>query len=379
MQIVAINWHIYVLTGSAVALGIIGLSRFIPIVLFSLIGGSFADVHNRKHLQFITQTILAALSLILAFTTYLHTINSWVIYIVTILSAVAVSFDTPARQALVPNLVDKKHLPSAMSLNFIMFQSARIAGPALGGFLIGYMGLGAIYAINTVSFGTVIFSLILLKNNGEPVHEGVAPTISLSSMIEGLKFVKSKTLIWSTMILDFFSTFFASATVILPIFAKDILKVGPEGLGVLYAADSVGAVLTGIIMANFSDVKKQGAILLAAVGVFGVATIFFGLSTNFTVSILALAFLGAGDSISTIIRNVIRNLETPDSIRGRMTSINMIFFMGGPQLGEFEAGVLAAFVGAPLSVVIGGVGTLIVVGAVTLFIPAVRRYQNHQG
>lgn len=378
MQIVALNWHIYVLTGSAVALGIIGLSRFIPIVIFSLIGGSFADVHNRKVVQFITQSTLAFLSLVLAFTTFTHTVNPLIIYAVTILSAVVLSFDMPARQSLVPNLVDKKHLPSAMSLNFIMFQTALVIGPAIGGFLIGYAGLAPIYGINAISFGAVIISLLLLKNNGEPIHRGEAPTISFASMFEGLKFVRSKTLIWSTMILDFFSTFFASATVILPIFAKDILKVGPEGLGILYSAPSVGAVLMGLVLANTHKMKNQGKILLVSVAVFGVATIVFGLSHNFLLSVAALSVVGAGDSVSTIIRNVIRNIETPDSIRGRMTSINMIFFMGGPQLGEFEAGILAAAVGGPLSVVVGGIGTLIVVSAVTFFIPQVRAYQNHE-
>lgn len=148
MQIVALNWHIYILTGSAVALGIIGLSRFIPIVIFSMLGGSFADVHNRKRLQLITQSVMAVLSLTLAITTFTHNISPFIIYSVTILMAIAMSFDLPARQALVPNLIDKKHLPNAMSLNFIMFQTAMITGPAIAGFLIGYAGVGPIYFIN---------------------------------------------------------------------------------------------------------------------------------------------------------------------------------------------------------------------------------------
>jgi MFS family permease len=340
------------------------------------VGGNFADVHNRKRVQFITQIILAVLSLILAVTTLSNTVTPAIIYIVTIGTAIVVAFDLPARQALIPNLVDRKHLPSAMSLNFIMFQTSLVIGPAIGGFLIGASGVGIVYLINAFSFSSVLLALFLIKTSGEPIGE--KSTVSLSAMLDGLKFVRSKTLIWSTMILDFFSTLFASATVILPIFAKDILMVGPEGLGLLYAAPSVGAVLTGLVMANFPRIKNQGIILLSAVGVFGVATIVFGLSKNFLVSLIALGFVGAGDSVSTIIRNVIRNIETPDYIRGRMTSINMIFFMGGPQLGEFEAGLLAAFVGAPLSVVVGGAGSLIVVGFVAAFIPTIRRYQNHE-
>ncbi|HVT01633.1 MAG TPA: MFS transporter [Patescibacteria group bacterium] len=379
MQIVAINWQIYVLTHSPFALGIIGLSRFIPIAVFSLLGGSFADVHNRKTIQFITQSTLAVLSIILALTTFGKVINPFFIYAVTILAAITTSFDLPARQAMIPNLVEKKDLANAMSLNVIMFQISTVAGPAIGGFAIGYLGVGTVYLFNAISFGAVITSLILIKNTGAPiVHDlGTKASISIKSILEGIHFVRSKTLIWSTMLLDFFSTFFASATVLLPVYAESILHVGPIGLGFLYSADSIGAVAAGLAIAHTGKIKNQGILLLSAVGVFGAATIIFGLSTNYIFSILALVILGAGDAVSTVIRNTIRQIETPDYIRGRMTSINMIFFAGGPQLGEFEAGLLASLVGTPLSVVLGGIGTLIVVGIVSYTIPAVRNYHGH--
>ncbi len=380
MQIVAINWQIYVLTGSAAALGIIGLSRFLPIAIFSLVGGSFADVHNRKRMQLITQSIMAILSSLLAYTTFTHTANAWVIYGVTISMAIVMSFDLPARQALIPNLVDRKHLSNAMSLNFIMFQSALVVGPAVGGFLIGGAGLVIIYVLNTFSFLGVIISLLLIKNDGEPDHtlSKTKATVSISAILEGLHFVRSKTVVWSTMLLDFFSTLFASATVIMPIFALEVLKVGPEGLGFLYAAPAVGAVLGGSVMAHIGHIKNQGKILLASVAGYGIATIVFGLSKNYWLSLASLAFVGAGDSVSTVIRNVIRNLETPDHIRGRMTSINMIFFAGGPQLGEFEAGILAAAIGGPLSVAVGGVGVLIAVAITAWKIPVLRKYEDHE-
>ncbi len=379
MQIVAVNWQIYVLTGSAAALGIIGLSRFIPIAIFSLIGGSFADVHNRKRLQLATQSTMALLSGILAYTTFTNSASPLVIYTVTILMAIAMSFDLPARQALIPNLVDRKHLPNAMSLNFIMFQTAIIVGPAIAGFLIGSAGLGIIYAINAFSFLGVIVSLLLIRNDGEPdVATGKKATVSIAAIVEGLKFVRSKTIVWSTMLLDFFSTLFASATVIMPVFAVDVLHVGPQGLGFLYAAPSVGAVIGGFVMAHIGHIKNQGKILLIAIVAFGLATILFGLSKNLYLSLFALSIVGAGDSVSTVIRNVIRQIETPDYIRGRMSAINMIFFAGGPQLGEFEAGILAAAVGGPLSVVIGGAGTLVAVGVATWLVPQLREYQDHE-
>jgi len=207
--------------------------------------------------------------------------------------------------------------------------------------------------------------------------KGSSGVLSLTSIKEGLVFVKSKTLIWSTMFLDFFVTLFGSATALFPIFARDILHVGPQGLGLLYAAPSIGALLAGITIAHMGTLYNQGRILFIAVGIYALAVITFGLSKFFPLSLIALIVLGAGDSVSTIIRHTIRQIVTPDYIRGRMTSINMIFFMGGPQLGEFQSGLLAAFIGAPLAVAIGGTATLAVVGIMTLAVPVLRRYNNH--
>ncbi len=375
MQFVAINWHIYLLTHSALALGLVGFMRFVPILIFSLIGGSVADAHNRKRILYITQTSLTILSFILAFLTTSGRITVELIYIITILFAITLSFDMPARQAFIPGLVDKKHLQNAMSLNSIMFQTGSILGPTAAGFLIANSGLGTIYNINAVSFIAVIVSLFFIKTSG--AVQGIPTKISLYSVLEGLAFVKSKTMIWSTMILDFFSTFFSSAAALLPIFATDILNVGPMELGLLYAAQSVGAVAAGIMLAHFHQLRRQGLILLLSVSLYGAGTIMFGLSHIFALSLIALAIVGVGDSISTIIRNTIRQLETPDHIRGRMTAINMIFFMGGPQLGDFEAGVLASRIGAPYATIVGGIGTIIAVGAMTIGVPLLRKYDRH--
>ncbi len=374
MQFAAINWHIFILTHSAIALGIIGISRFIPIAIFSLIGGSVADAHNRKKILFITQTMLTLLSLILGFATFFDKATPLIIYLITGLSAITISFDTPPRQAIIPSLVRKNHLANAMSLNNIMWQSSIIIGPMLAGLIIGQSGVGIVYFINAFSFLAVILALLLMKTSGE--IDGRPSKVSLTAVLEGLSFVKSKPIIWSTMLLDFFSTFFASATALLPIFAVKILNVGSVGYGFLYAADAIGAVLAGYTLAHIGNIKNQGKILLIAVFVYGLATIMFGLSKIFLISFFALMLVGVGDSISAIIRNTIRQLTTPDYIRGRMTSVNMIFFMGGPQLGEFEAGILAAAIGAPLSVVVGGIGTIIVVGLVVFKIPVLRKYSG---
>ena len=202
--------------------------------------------------------------------------------------------------------------------------------------------------------------------------------VSFHSILEGFRFIRTKQIVWSTMLLDFFCTFFASATSLLPIYAKDILRVGPEGLGFLYAAPSIGAVLAATAMAHLGEIRKQGRILLISILFYGLGTLVFGISTSFFLSLFALAIIGAGDSVSMIIRNTIRQLATPDNVRGRMTSIGMIFAIGGPQLGEFESGLLAAAVGGPISVVIGGIGTLIAVSVVAIKVPLLRRFDRHE-
>lgn len=262
-----------------------------------------------------------------------------------------------------------------MSLNVITWQLAIIVGPSLAGILIGRFGVGSVYVFDTVSFIAAITSILLIRHSGN--IEQKTSDVSIKAVFEGFKFIKSKTIIWSTMLLDFFSTFFSSATALLPIFARDILHVGPQGLGFLYAAPAIGAVIAGFVVTHIGNFGRQGIILLVSVVFYAVGTILFGISTSFWFSVFALMIVGAGDSVSAIIRNVVRQIATPDYIRGRMISVNAIFFIGGPQLGEFEAGVLAALVGAPISVVIGGIGTLIVVAIMGAAIPILRRYDRH--
>lgn len=376
MMIVALNWHIYTLTKSPLALGILGLSRFLPIVIFALIAGNFADSHNRKKIMLFSQVLLGIVSVTLALLTFTNNITPMWIYVLTAIASVLFAFDSPARQAFIPQLVDKKHLANAMSMGIIMWQTTAVVGPALSGFLIAEFGVGGIYTIDAVSFAAVILSILLIRTKGKVAGERIP--LSFGAIWEGLVFVKGKTLIWSTMLLDFFSTLFSSAYALLPIFAQDILHVGPQGLGILFAAPAIGAVVAGFIMAHMEHIKKQGVLLLASVALYGAATVLFGLSKSFALSLFALFLVGFGDSISSIIRNTVRQIVTPNHIRGRMTSVNMIFYMGGPQLGEFEAGVLASAVGGPMSVVIGGIGTLVAVGVTAYFIPALRKYKGDE-
>jgi MFS family permease len=373
MQFMAVNWHIYVLTHSAFALGLVGLARVIPVVIFSFITGIVADRYNRKTINMIVQIVSAVLSLILAVFTLMHKETIFLIYAITCLMSIAAGFEITTRQSLAPRLVDRKDLGNAMNVLNIVRQASVIAGPAFAGFLIAYAGVGSSYLINAISFFAVIIALICMKESGNVI--GVPTPFSFGAIQEGITLITSKTILWSTILLDFLSNFFSGATALMPIFAKDILVVGPQGLGLLYAAPSIGAVIAATLFGHVLH-KKQGKILLISIFFYAIGTIIFGISKTFLLSLFALAVVGAGDSISTIIRSTIRQMVTPDYLRGRMTALVMIFVLGGPQLGDFEAGSVAALLGAPFSVMSGGIATVFVLALVAWKIPALRKYDE---
>jgi MFS family permease len=367
MQNVAILWHISLLVApeqKGLALGLVGLVRVLPIIVLSLVSGVVADVLDRRKVMLMTQTGMALLAFVLAAVTFAGLHTPWPIYLLTALSTGIGTFDGPARQSLIPSLVPQEHFPNAISLNTIMFQFAAVLGPALGGIALASLGVGWVYAFNALSFVAVIAGLLLMRDL--PVRQltreqSTQPRISLGAAVEGLRFVFANPLIRSTMLLDFFATFFSSATALLPIFAQDILHVGAQGYGWLYAAPSVGAFIAGLGMLRMADrIERRGWVLLSAVLVYGLATVVFGVSRLFWLTFGCLALTGAADTVSTVLRNVVRQLATPDELRGRMTSVNMIFFMGGPQLGELEAGLVASAFGAPVSVISGGIGCMLV-------------------
>jgi MFS family permease len=378
MQTWALFWHIRTLTDQPIALGGVGLARILPVIVFSLIGGAMADVVNRRKVLFITQNVMALSALALALLTLTGHISLWHIYLLTAIQAMAVAFDTPARQSLVPNLVPSRDLPNAFSMNSIALQTGSIVGPALSGLVIAYLGQASAYLLNAVSYMAVIVALVLMGQVPQQVQPQHHAPVSLEAISEGVRFILHHPIILSTMILDFFATFFSSANTLMPIFARDILHVGVVEYGWLSSAQSIGAMAAALILSQYNEIRRQGPIFLTAVVIFGLATISFGLSTTFVAAMLALIFVGAADSVSTIIRNTIRQLQTPDYIRGRMTSVNQIFFMGGPQLGEMEAGTVAQFFGAPLAVVSGGIGCILAVGWVIWRWPQLRRYNGDE-
>jgi MFS family permease len=393
MQLIAINWHIFALLrdqtvtisllgrefelgAEALGLGTVGLVRVIPIILFALLGGILADTRDRRKLLIGVQTAAALFSVILAVLTLTERITIPLIYLLTAAGAAVSAFEEPARQSLTPNLVPRKHFANAVSLDTLLWYLSSVVGPALAGVLVAAFDVGIVYVIDAVSFGTVIISLLMMEYRGKATNNGLGKGLGWSALVEGLRFTYRQRLIWSTMLLDFWATFFASARTMLPIVAGDVLKVGVQGYGLLATAQPMGAIIAGGILALRKEMKRQGVVLLLSVVVYGVATAVFGLSTIFSLSYILFALTGAGDTVSTVIRGTLRQLLTPDHLRGRMTSVNMVFFMGGPQLGELEAGLVAAAVGAPFAIVTGGIATVLITGWIAWKYPGLRRYEG---
>ena len=380
MQNAALLWHVSLLVPphqKGLALGAVGLSRVVPIFVFSMISGVVADAGDRRRLMLLTQSCSALVAVGLALVAFIGVSSLWPIYALAALSSAVGAFDLPARQSLVPSLVPREELPSAISLNSIMQQTSQVLGPALGGLVIASTSVGWAYLFNAVSFSAVIVALLMMRGvPARPPESTSSDNVSWGAAVEGLRFVFRSPLIRSTMLLDFFATFFSSATALLPIFAQDVLQVGARGYGWLYAAPAIGATVMSIAMVFLTRrIERRGPVLLWAVAIYGVATVGFGFSRSFWITFACLALTGMADTVSVIFRNIVRQLETPDRLRGRMMGVNMIFFIGGPQLGEVEAGVVASLWSAPVSVITGGLGCLFAVAWIARVTPQLRHYR----
>lgn len=386
MQVWAIYWHLRVLSDQPIVVSGIGFARFLPILVFALIGGLVADSFNRRSVIFVTQTMMTLVALVLGILQASGLIQLWMIYVLVALQGIAISFDGPSRQSLVPNLVPREDLPSAFGLQSIAANVGAVVGPALSGMVIATLGLQWTYWINAISFLAVILALILMgpvENDTTRGKKGViegrhVPRLDLAEIPIGIRYLLHQPIILSSMILDFLATFFSSANTLLPFIAQDVLHVDSVGYGWLAAAQSVGSVAVALVMAQKQNIRRQGRLLLWAVVAFGGATILFGISKVYLLTFAALILVGAGDTVSTVLRNTIRQLQTPDYLRGRMISINQIFFAGGPQLGEVEAGVVAQAFGTPAAVITGGIGCIIAVAFVAAKWPQLRNYNGDE-
>jgi len=324
----------------------------------------------------LTNAVLCLLSAALALLTLSGKATLGSVYLLAALTAAVGTFDNPARNALFPSLVPRQALGNAISLNSILFQAAAVTGPLLGGVLIATHGVGLVYVCDALSFVALLVSVWAIE---VPRAETQAPRakFELESVWAGFAFVFGRPLIRSSMLLDFFATFFASSTTLLPIFAQDVLHVGAHGYGLLSAATAVGAVLTSLTLAAIVEhIDQRGRVLVSSVVIYGAVTAAFGVSRVLWLSFLCLMLAGAADTVSTVLRNVLRQLETPDELRGRMTSVNMMFFMGGPQLGEVEAGLVAQRFGPVVAVVSGGIGCVLAAVWLAVRTPSLLRYRR---
>ena len=371
---VAVAYQVYLLTHSALSLGLIGLFRFLPIAIAAFVAGPLADARDRRRLMLVTQSTLLVNSAAMAVLSHFGWVTPGVIYAFVALSGLGFAFDAPARHSLVPSLVPAEELPNALSLNITVFQLATVIGPGLGGLLLRYGGPAVAYGVDAVSFFGLLVALWRMEYRAPAVAKPLR--ISFEAFRDGLRFVVgTPELLW-LMLLDFVATFFAGSLLLLPVFADQLLHVGVRGLGLLYAAPAVGAVLAAACMAALPQVEREGPVVLGSVVVYGAAVALFGVARSFPLAFFFLALSGAADTVSMVVRNTVRQLRTPDSLRGRMTSLNQLFFVGGPQLGEVEAGVLARLTSAPISVVSGGLACIVASIAIGLAVPRLRHLKR---
>jgi MFS family permease len=351
IQTVALGWLVYDITGSPAQLGLVGLFRALPLIVFSLFGGTLADQVDRRRLLLLTQSLQAVLSGTLALLVTTGMENVLVLYAFAFVTAGFSSFDAPSRQALIPSLVPRERLANALTLNVLSSNTGMVLGPTLSGFIIGQLGSGAAFWAGAFSFFGVVTALVMMRARPpvpRPVRRGLA------SLIDGLKFVRDRRILWQLMVIDFAATLAVSPVGLLPVFARDVHQVGPEGLGLMYAAPSIGSVVGALIFALLPAPRLPGRMVALAIAGYGLALGIFGVMPSFYLALGFLALGGSLDAVSMAMRHTVRQLATPDDYRGRVGALASVFSGGGPRLGEFQAGVTASLIGAPGAMLAGG-------------------------
>ena len=360
MQSVAVGWQVYETTHRALDLGYVGLAQFLPGVLFFLPSGHTADRYDRRKVLMWCYVGFAICSSLLLATTWYGARTVHPIYAVLILLGAVRSFNGPASRALLPQLVPEEHFPNAVAWNASVFQGATILGPSVGGLLYAFSrGPGPVYGLAAVVAVAAVISTLWIKPTNQ--RRPSAP-VNLRSVLAGFRYIWRKKLILGSISLDLFAVLLGGAVALLPVYAREILHTGPWGLGLLRSAPGVGAAAMAIAMAHRPLKGRAGPTMLLCVAGFGVFTIVFGISRSLIISLVALVFVGATDMVSVIIRGTLIQLATPDEMRGRVTAVDMLFIGASNQLGEFESGLTAHWFGTVPSVVLGGIGTLVVIG-----------------
>jgi MFS family permease len=368
----AVSWHVFALSGSPFDLGLLGAVQFLPALGLSLVGGAFADAHDRRRIAQLAQLVAFAGALLLAASSARGFVSvPWLFAVVFVLS-IAASFENPARQALLPLVVSRARFLGAVPIHSTVQALAFMSGPALAGVTIGAFGVQAAYS---GAAGLSLASVAGLATVRPRAPEGERRAVSLKAIGEGLAYVRSQPVLLGCMALDMFAVIFAGANALLPVYAEQILKVGPWGFGILSAALEAGALAMSVLLMLSRPLLRQGRALLIAAAVFGLATIAFGFSRSFWFSVAVYALAGMADQVSVVMRSTIVQLTTPDALRGRVSSINMIFIGASNRLGAMESGFVAALTSATFAVVSGGVACLAIVGVMARANPALRRHR----
>ena len=368
MQNVAVGWLVYDLTSDPLALGLVGLAGFLPAICLALVTGHVADRFDRRAVLMVCYTVTTAAAAGLFLHAWSGSTTVWPIYALVCLYGTARAFANPAGQALVPNLVPAVHFQNAVAWNSSAWQTATIIGPALGGILFAFGGT-TVFGATACAFALTVLLVAAIAHRGGSARREKA---SWASLIAGILFIRSRPAILGAISLDLFAVLLGGATALLPIYARDILMVGPWGLGLLRSMPAVGAVLMALFLAYHPLQRRSGRRMFQAVAVFGLATIGFGLSTSLWLSMLFLVVLGAADMVSVFVRQTLVQIDTPDAMRGRVAAVNAVFIGASNELGEFESGVLAALVGTVPAVVLGGLGTLGVAALWARWFPELR-------
>jgi MFS family permease len=357
MQTVAVGWQVYQVTHDPLDLGLIGLSQFLPFVVLILPAGHLADTRDRRRILAACFALMWLCAVLLLVFSWRGLTSAWPVFGVMVLFGVARAFAMPTGQALLPNLVDREHFGVAVALNSSLWQVTTIAGPALGG-LLYLAGARTVYATVVALLAGSVVLLLTIRRGGESASQ--ASAFDRETVLSGLRFVWRRRPVLGAISLDLFAVLFGGATALLPVYAADVLHIGPSGLGWLRAAPGIGAAVCGLVLSAYPVTRRVGHWMFGGVFVFGLATLVFGASTSFWISLVALTVMGAGDMVSVYIRHLLVQLETPDEIRGRVSAVNAVFIGASNELGEFESGLTAAWFGAVPAVLLGGCATLLV-------------------
>jgi MFS family permease len=372
MQVTAISWQVYQLTGKALDLGLVGLAQFLPFLMLFLVSGSVADRYQRKKILSICVAIQTLCALAFFLMTITGNANFPTIFTILIFLGISRAFQSPAQSAILPLLIPKEHFANAIAWTSSGFQMARIAGPGIAGVII-IAGEQWVYGIAFFLFILSTISTLLITINTQIISR---IPITIENILAGLKFTLKRQIIFGAISLDLFAVLLGGATALLPIFATDILNVGPAGFGALRATHMIGALVGALTLTQYPISRYAGKILLSTVAIFGLGIITFGISTSFWLSLGALSVLGAADSVSVFIRNNLVQIITPDNMRGRVSAVSAVFIGASNELGELESGVTAHFWGVVPAVVVGGIGTVFIAGLFAKLFPQLREVDN---